>query len=112
MTTPRRNPRQAVRPARLPGSRQNGEGMNHYLVVFKGRAAKAEQERTALVNEQVRKTEDDLKSLRALVVREHLQEELGRFGEPTAFGMVELVATPRLAARIERASRVKAVIAD
>lgn len=86
--------------------------MNHYTVVFKGTAAKDAQERSAFVSERVRKTEADLKSLRALVAREHLQGELGRFGEPTAFGMVELVATPRLAARIERASRVKAVIAD
>ncbi|MFE1601877.1 hypothetical protein [Methylobacterium sp. ID0610] len=85
--------------------------MHRYTVVFKT-GAPAREERTALVKEQLRKTADDLQALKALVTRERLQAELGGFGEPTAFGMVGLVATPRLAARLERASRVKAVIED
>ncbi|TGD99071.1 hypothetical protein [Methylobacterium nonmethylotrophicum] len=117
MTTARRRSNPPLQPVGLPGSKPGRADMHHYTVVFKGSAAKENTGkeaagRAAFVNERVRKTANDLESLRALVTREHLQGELGGFGEPTAFGMVELVATPRLAARIERAARVKAVIAE
>ena len=96
----------------LPGSSPKSGDMRPYTIVFKGNVQRGERGRHAFVTDRVNKTNAELEALKALIVRERLQAELGGFGEPTAFGMVSLLATPRLAARIERSGRVKAVIAD
>ncbi|WP_419829829.1 hypothetical protein [Methylobacterium sp.] len=101
-----------ARPTRIPGSQSKSSGMRQYTIVFKESARRSDRGRQAFVTDCVNKTEADLETLKALIVREQLQAELGAFGEPTAFGMVGLLATPRLAERLERSGRVKAVIAD
>jgi hypothetical protein len=97
----------------VPGSRQvSSPGMVDYLVTLKNEPSPSKLTRREVYDSGLARSSEFLERLRQRISEQDLWSEVGALGQPTAFPMISITCTPRVASMIESVPDVESVFRD